>query len=73
MPEQNVATGVARASDQGFDNDSVLSSPTSPDRREEEGNNRWPVSLQYPLHERFGVSQGDHAVATKNSKVGVDF
>ena len=72
MPEQRATTGVAPARDQGFDSDSTMSSTTSLDGREEKGHNRWPVSLQYPLHERFGIRQGDNAVVTKN-KVGEEF
>ena len=55
--------------DPRFETDSNISSNTSLDGRAEKGHNGRPVSLQYPLHERFGVRKGDEAVVTKN-KVG---
>ena len=70
MPEQSAVTGVAPARDQGFDIDSNILSTASLDEREEKGHNRWPVTLQYPLHELLGVRQGEHAMTTKNVKVG---
>lgn len=69
MLEQSAATGLAPVMDQVFDTCSNISSTTSLDGREERGHNRLPFSLQYPLEERLGVGQGDHAVLTKN-KVG---
>ena len=66
MPRESATTGVAPARDK---TDSNVLSTISQDRSGEKGHDYWPVSLQYPVNERFGAEQGDEAVVTKE-KVG---
>ena len=70
MPEENATIGVAPARDQGSDTDSTFSSASALDGCKEEGDNRRPVALNYPFFELSGFKLSDHAVTTKDIKVG---
>lgn len=70
MPEKNATVGAAPAREQGSDTNSTFSSATALEWCREEGNDRWPLSFHYPPFEHLGVKQSDHAVTTKNIKVG---
>ena len=70
MPEENATVGVAPARDQDSDTNSTFSGGTALVGCREEGIDRWPLSLHYPPYEHLGVKQSNHAVTTKDIKVG---